>query len=63
MNEGEREGEREREGGGGVTSKDFFKLASLLGIRAGKIRSPCRHLRPKNIFGDQIMVCGGQFGD
>ena len=31
--------------------------------RAGKIRSPGRHLRPKNIFGDQIIGCGGQFGD
>ena len=31
--------------------------------RAGKIRSPCRHLRPKNIFGDQITGRGGQFGD
>ena len=32
-------------------------------LRAGKIRSPSRHLRPKNIFGDQIMGRGGQFGD
>ena len=31
--------------------------------RAGKIRSPSRHLRPKNIFGDQITGHGGQFGD
>ena len=29
----------------------------------GKIRSPSRHLRPKNIFGDQIIGRGGQFGD
>ena len=31
--------------------------------RAGKIRSPSRHLRPKNIFGDQIMGSVGQIGD
>ena len=32
-------------------------------VRAGKIRSPRRHLRPKNIFGDQITGRSGQFGD
>ena len=31
--------------------------------RAGKIRSPGRHLRPKIVFGDQIIGRGGQFGD
>ena len=28
--------------------------------RAGKIRSPSRYLRPRNIFGDQIIARGGQ---
>ena len=33
--------------------------------RAGKIWSPCRHLRPKINFGNQIVGRGGtgQFGD
>ena len=40
-----------------------FDLLSFLHLRAGKIRSPSRHLRSKNIFGDQITASGGQFGD
>ena len=46
-------------------SLDFYVAGATWASasRAGKIRSPSRHLRPKNIFGDQIMGCGGQFGD
>ena len=38
-------------------------ICTLYVCRAGKIRSPSRHLRPKNSFGDQIIGRGGQFGD
>ena len=48
-----------------IGSRIFYQStwATVKLHRAGKIRSPGRHLRPKNIFGDEVMGRGGQFGD
>ena len=43
-----------------VAGRHACALQRFTSNRAGKIRSPCRHLRPKTIFGDQIIGRGGR---